>query len=76
MEQSPIQKNKKKNVVKQLKLSENVSNKNKVDLANYIYSLSQRKERIHLSFPPREGGLLTLSIAFSATLTESSGWVL
>jgi hypothetical protein len=27
------------------------------------------KERILLAFPPREGGMLRLSIAFSATLT-------
>jgi hypothetical protein len=29
---------------------------------------NEGKERIHLLFPPREGGLLRLSRAFSATL--------
>jgi hypothetical protein len=31
------------------------------------------KERIHISFSPKGGGLLRLSRAFSATLTERFG---
>jgi hypothetical protein len=34
---------------------------------------SKKKERIHLSFPPKGGRLLRLSRAFSATLTGNFG---
>jgi hypothetical protein len=33
----------------------------------------EKKERIHLSFPPKGGGLLRLLRAFSATLTGRFG---
>jgi hypothetical protein len=46
-------------------------------LRTQIKHYYKEKEGIHLSFPPEGGwgGLLKLSIAFSATLTGSSGWV-
>jgi hypothetical protein len=35
--------------------------------------IEKKKETVHLSFPPKGGGLLRLSRAFSATLTGRFG---
>jgi hypothetical protein len=38
-----------------------------------VVKVCKKKERIYLSFPPKGGGLLRLSRAFSATLTGRFG---
>jgi hypothetical protein len=38
-----------------------------------LCSFAKKKERIHVSLPPKGGGLLRLSRAFSATLTGRFG---
>jgi hypothetical protein len=38
-----------------------------------LFFCKKKKERIHVSFPPKGGGLLRLSRAFSATLTGRFG---
>jgi hypothetical protein len=42
-------------------------------LKKMLGTRARRKERIHLSFPPKGGGLLRLSRAFSAILTGRFG---